>query len=68
MATPDSTDAEIVSEARRLQAEMRLGPVVYVALVGGPDDARPDRAEVRFNGQAPGPQITVKRYHSHLGN
>ena len=60
--TPDATDAEIVREAKRLQSDLRLGPVVRVVLVGRNNDDRPNRAEVRFDGKAPGPQITVSRF------
>ena len=64
MLTPDATDAEIVKEATRLQTDLRLGPVVRVVLVGGyNDDKKPNRAEVRFDGRAPGPQITVSRFY-----
>jgi len=60
--TTEATDAEIVKEARDLKHKLRLGPVVRVVLVGSNDDKRPTRAEVRFDGKAPGPQITVSRF------
>lgn len=64
--TPDDDDATLVRVARQMRDEMRLGNVVYLPLVArlnrdGNSD-QPNRAEVRFDGRAPGPQITVRRF------
>lgn len=59
--TAQWSDQELVDYARPYARERGL-PVVHVPLVATLTDDAPDTAEVRFDGRAPGPQITVRRY------
>jgi len=56
--TPQSTDDELVDEARRLSEMYGWGPVVHVPLVST-EDGEADRAQVNLAGW---PSITVRRY------
>jgi hypothetical protein len=56
------SDQEIVRWARP-RANALDCPVYLVPLIGSAVEGRPDTAEVRFNGRAPGPQISVRRYY-----
>lgn len=59
--TTNWSDQELVDYARSYARERRL-PVVHVPLALTLSDEQPDTAVVRFDGRAPGPQITVRRY------
>ena len=61
--TPDVSwsDRDIIDYARSYAKEHRL-PAVHVPLACALTSDAPDTALVRFDGRAPGPQITIVRY------